>query len=741
MTDHDTSDHAVVDGPDRPRNVPNPTAELVRPTLPPPTPPGTEATTSDGAVYADLTKLRYVVPALLALTVVSLGVVVLLQVFGSDPSLESEPVTQGDLNGPAIDASIDPIGAAEFTVAEFIEAIQVGSFSGWSFAFNDSIEAEEELATIGSGLGEYSIAVVAGAVEIVDPAKATTPLDITWTLADGVTFTTEGELDLVLVGTEWLVDWEPSALETSLDPGDTLVRERVVPLRAPILGRDGIPLVDNRPIVNIGVIPRQVDDVVALTAILAPLLDSDPAELQSRIAPAPSDSFVSLAVRQADEIEAVRGQLTSLPGVELQPGTFPATPNERFGRALFGRSAEVTAEIIDASPEIYQAGDIAGRSGLQRQYNERLTGVPGFQIRVDRQFPGTASVPSTTAPPAGADPSTTTNPADGVATTAVSAADAATDPDVIFLSEPQEGDPLPTTIDIEVQTAAEDALTETNLPSALVAIEVSTGQVLAVANGPEAAVDNLAMTGQFAPGSIFKIVTAYAALEQGLEPDTRVDCPEVLEVNGREFRNAEDEKLGSVPFWRAFALSCNTAFINVADQLDNGDFATTAQRLGVGAGYELGTDAFSGSVPNPGGPVEKAATSFGQSQVLVSPLSAAVMAASVAGGTFRQPTLIDPPTTPVADEPLDPATAEVLREMMRAVVTSGTGRAVDRVRGEPVAGKTGTAEFGNQDPPQAHAWFVGFQGDIAFAVFVEGGEFGGATAAPIAADFLGGLNG
>ncbi|MGI9596668.1 MAG: penicillin-binding transpeptidase domain-containing protein, partial [Acidimicrobiales bacterium] len=82
-----------------------------------------------------------------------------------------------------------------------------------------------------------------------------------------------------------------------------------------------------------------------------------------------------------------------------------------------------------------------------------------------------------------------------------------------------------------------------------------------------------------------------------------------------------------------------------------------------------------------------------------------------------------------------------LQQIMRAVVTNGTGRAVAGVAGGPVSGKTGTAEFGNENPPQAHAWFVGFQGDIAFAVFVEGGEFGGATAAPIAGSFLSQLAG
>jgi len=89
-----------------------------------------------------------------------------------------------------------------------------------------------------------------------------------------------------------------------------------------------------------------------------------------------------------------------------------------------------------------------------------------------------------------------------------------------------------------------------------------------------------------------------------------------------------------------------------------------------------------------------------------------------------------------AGEGLDAGTVGVLRDLMRSVVTEGTGTALKGVPGGPVHGKTGTAEFGNEDPPETHAWFTGYQGDVAFAVVVEGGGFGAEVAAPIAADFL-----
>jgi cell division protein FtsI/penicillin-binding protein 2 len=80
-----------------------------------------------------------------------------------------------------------------------------------------------------------------------------------------------------------------------------------------------------------------------------------------------------------------------------------------------------------------------------------------------------------------------------------------------------------------------------------------------------------------------------------------------------------------------------------------------------------------------------------------------------------------------------------LRTMMREVVTKGTATALADVPGGAVHGKTGTAEFGRKDPPDAHAWFTGYQGDVAFAVVVEGGGFGAKVAAPIAGAFLGRL--
>ncbi len=245
-----------------------------------------------------------------------------------------------------------------------------------------------------------------------------------------------------------------------------------------------------------------------------------------------------------------------------------------------------------------------------------------------------------------------------------------------------------------------------------------------------------ALTGRYPPGSTFKIASTLALLRSGTTPDTVVDCPATVTVNGKEFRNAEAEQLGPVPFRTDVARSCNTAFVSSAGRVAGADLRAAARDLGYGT-YDLGVGAFGASVPASDDPVEHAADMIGQGTVLASPLAVAVSAATVASGSLHPPRLLaDEPA--VAAGPALPEAA-VLQQLLRLVVTSGTGSALQGVAGQPVSGKTGTAEFGSQVPPRTHAWFTGFSGDLAFAVLVEDGGFGGEVAAPLARTFLEGL--
>src|SRR5690606_9889489 len=139
---------------------------------------------------------------------------------------------------------------------------------------------------------------------------------------------------------------------------------------------------------------------------------------------------------------------------------------------------------------------------------------------------------------------------------------------------------------------------------------------------------------------------------------------------------------------------------------------------------QLGTSAAASQFPEPEGMVDQAAAAIGQGRVLATPMQMASVAATVAAGGYRAPHLVEGDSEL---EPMDPGHAATLQELMRLVVAQGTGTRA-RLPGAPVAGKTGTAEFGTESPPRTHAWFIGFRGDLAVAVVVEDGGFGGSVA-------------
>jgi cell division protein FtsI/penicillin-binding protein 2 len=299
-----------------------------------------------------------------------------------------------------------------------------------------------------------------------------------------------------------------------------------------------------------------------------------------------------------------------------------------------------------------------------------------------------------------------------------------------------------------------------------VALRPSTGALVAVVNTPAEGY-NRALLGRYPPGSTFKVVTAAALLAGGLRPGDPVACPKEAKVGGRTFGNFEDEVLGRIPFSSAFANSCNTAFVQqAAERLDGDQLAAAAARFGFGLDPSSGIPAVTSRVPPPSDRADLAAESFGQGRVTASPLQMALVAATVANGRWPHPTLVagdpaapagsgsgdpgEPPGSGGSDgsgsndsggveparspDPLDPKVAGTLRTLMRQVVTQGTAAQAGLPAG--VAGKTGTAEFGTGDPLPTHAWFIGFRGDLAFAVIVEDGGVGGRVAAPAAARFL-----
>lgn len=527
---------------------------------------------------------------------------------------------------------------------------------------------------------------------------------VTWDVGGGAPFTYPTSARLEESTDGWLAAFSPAVVHPSLDDGGRLLRRRLLPERADIVGADGSPLVTARPVVHVGVEPARVQDLAALTGTLATMLDIDGVRLAERIEAAAAHAFVPVTTLRADAYEPLRDQLQPLPGTVFRRGELPLAPTRAFARPLLGAAGEVTAELVEQHPDRYQAGDIAGLSGLQRRFDAELAGAPGVEVvAVDGDEPNG---------------------------------------EVLHRQAPTPGRPLRVTLDERVQGAAEAALASVELPSALVAVRISDGHVLAAANGPGTGGSEIALSGRFPPGSTFKVITTAALLDEGLDPESIVGCPESAVVEGRRFRNAEQGVLGDVPFRAAFAQSCNTTFVGLAAGLDDDALRRSARRFGLGLNSDLGVGAYRGEIPVNDSAVDRAASAIGQGRNLVSPLALADVAATVARGRHLTPTLVLAPEAGPVDEPvagpLDPAVAATLQSLMRSVVTDGSGQALAEVGGEPVHGKSGTAEYGTEDPPRTHTWFIAYRGDIALSVLVAetADGFGGRLAAPIAADFL-----
>ena len=530
--------------------------------------------------------------------------------------------------------------------------------------------------------------------------RARAAYDVAWS-AGGERWTYRSSADLVRDGSSdtWQVRWAPSLVHPDLTDGAALTAAREQPARADVLGRDGAAVVTATEVVDVGVQPSRTTDPSATADAVAAVLDVDAATLAARIRDASPDAFVAVLTLRRPDFDAQQERLRPIPGVVFRAGTLPLAPTRAFARALLGAVGDVTAEVVEESQGRYVAGDRAGLSGLQRRYDERLAGVPG---------------------------TTVTLAGDGGASRA------------LFAVEPRPGQPVTTSLDARVQRAAEDALAEVGPESALVAVDVATGDVLAVANGPATGGDR-ALTGRFPPGSTFKVVTTLALLQQGLGADETVACTPTYAVEGRSFRNFEGEAFGDVPFRTDFAQSCNTAFASLSSRLGDEDLRSAAAQLGIGTGWDPGVDAFDGDVPVNDSAVDRAAASFGQGRTLVSPLALAVAAASVARGSTAAPRIVldpAPATAPQAPPAPSPDAVATLRELMRAVVTEGTAVVLRDCPGGDVFAKTGTAEHGRAVPPETHAWLVGWQGGTAFAVFVAEGRSGGTVAAPVARAFL-----
>jgi len=290
---------------------------------------------------------------------------------------------------------------------------------------------------------------------------------------------------------------------------------------------------------------------------------------------------------------------------------------------------------------------------------------------------------------------------------------------------------------MSVQLAASQAVlsSSTTKPIDMVVIQPSTGRVLAMVERPGSWAR--AIDGTYPPGSTFKIVTASALAAQGMTPASTVQCPSKVTIGGYTIHNDKNEQLGTTTLLKAFAISCNTTFARLAtDRLSARSLGAASRLYGFNAKPALGIAAQLGSFSSPASQVDLAADAFGQGKDLVSPLSQASEVAAVESGTWRPPLLVLDPRPRQTAHPhvISQQILKTLRPMMHAVVTIGTASGV----GFPpdVYGKTGTAEYGTGTHPKSHGWFIGYHGNLAFAVLVEGGGYGADSAGPIANVFV-----
>ncbi len=329
------------------------------------------------------------------------------------------------------------------------------------------------------------------------------------------------------------------------------------------------------------------------------------------------------------------------------------------------------------------------------------------------------------------------------------------------------GDWVVTTLDLKLQQAAAEALGDQR--GAVVVMEPSTGRILAMVSKPgfdpngveadweslvsedggQARLLNRAAQGLYPPGSVFKIVTVLAYIRQ--HPDDydqfRFDCDGHFERGDYTIQCYHGNAHGSQDIFQAFANSCNGAFAAMGLELDPGRLLDTA--TGLLFGQDLPVDmAYTGSrfsMDQEAGDWDIIQTSIGQGLTQMTPLHNALITAAIANnGVLMRPCLLDHVENGAGDvvkdfspevwgELMTPREAEILKTMMKQVVTEGTGSAL-RDADYTAAGKTGSAQF--ETGKDSHAWFTGFapaeDPRIVVTVIVEEGGSGGQTAAPVA---------
>jgi penicillin-binding protein 2 len=538
--------------------------------------------------------------------------------------------------------------------------------------------------------------------------------------------------------------------------------QRTIVLRAPrgmMFDREMRPMVENRSSFTISIVREHTKDLNRTVRVLSEVAGLDFKSLQAEVNRHKREPTYQPIVVVTDaslaQVAAVlaRRTDTELPDVVVDEVPTRQYPTDELAAHLFGYVGE--ASEGEVANQGVQSGTIVGKSGVERVYNKLLTGQDGArQVVVN-------SVGREIRP--------------------------------LGEHQPSEGRRVQLTIDTDLQRAAEEGFKAGGFNGAAVILDPNSGEVLAFtsvpaydpnnfASGIDPAVWNAlntdklkplmnrAIQGTYSPGSTFKIVIATAALEEGIiTPDFHVSCGGGATFYGRYFQCWKKGGHGSVNLAHAIEQSCNVFFYTVGNMLGVDKIHKWATLLGLGekTGIDLPNEV-SGLVPSTEWKKAKTgekwyagetiSVSIGQGQVSITPVSLAVMMATVAnGGTRYVPHLLKaiddgsgwkpvPPPPPRSKVVMKPETIEAIHNGLFLVVNgAGTGGRA-RIVGKDVSGKTGTAQvisltggkqaMGHTDRDlRDHGWFVFFaprdNPQIAGVIFGEHNVHG-ATSAPIA---------
>ena len=533
-------------------------------------------------------------------------------------------------------------------------------------------DPEKDLPEIFKGMGglrpEVTVAHVRHAGE-----SAMIDLAYSWPLSSPWTYQTEAIM--IQDGDDWELHWKPEIIHPRLNENTRLERVRGEATdRGNITGRGHTLLVQNLPMQLLGLNKTGLDPAAAEDSArrIADQLSLDADAYAAKVKAAPADAFVdALPVHREDVTTAFK----RIRGAQQRTLTLPAAKTTGYARALLGTVGYATQAQAAAG---IRPGDIVGTSGLQQMYDRELRGSTGNKVFItDRSAPVGQTKPRT-------------------------AAIVADFPDV-------PGQSLATTIDDDIQTAAEKLLEDMKVPASVVVLRKDNGEILAAADSPLARRHNDSIESRIAPGLAAGPVAALALMRSGVDLSEKVTCEKEVVVGDRRFDNGEDYSGDgeTMTIAEAIADNCVTAVAQAASRVDPKKVTEAARTLGLATNYNLGILLNFGDYPTPPDAVAKAEALIGEGgrgKVHVSPAAMAAMAATVDEKRTIVPFVV-PGRDPQAGDAVVPLTDAEQEELQDLMDDGPSGY-----------GQMSAVSAGEADE---RTWAVGYTDTLAIAVMLQ----------------------